>query len=484
VDNTNGFAYVAYYKSSGDGGLAVIKCTTKTVVLNYVLDDPTISTAPFQIKVIPADKVALLTDNTNGKVYLIKINDMANPTSCWLEYTFNLQGAYDVEYDDGGGRNRVLVTGSSTGDIYVLKGPWEFEKKIVDGSAANPVNAFKFAVDPTNGDLCILYGVQGDGLYFSRSTDGGLTWSTAVQVASGGNNPDFAIDSQGHIIVVYDDGDEIFIRRSTDGGANWSAESEVISENATAANPRTKPALALDAVDNIIVAYEVVVSGETRVAVVKSVPHQSWLYWGYSSDGNDNYVDDTAPGNATAPDVVIVDGTTPLDSVGVVWADSRNPVADIYSDSAANAGWLPSFGTDVKLSDAGTGNNAGAPSAAVDSSGALICAYEVSGSTSAIRFGASTVVDDSTGTTRTSPHLVWVGGEDLYIAYLVDGKFVYVRKSADNGATWTASYTISMYDSTKKTPRIATNRSGTRMVGWIDERAGGGDADVYFSRWK
>ncbi|MCX7703101.1 MAG: hypothetical protein N2234_03230 [Planctomycetota bacterium] len=487
IDNTNGFAYVAYSQTNADGGLAVINCTTKTVVLNYVVADPAVNSAPFQIEVIPADKVVLLTDPTNGKVYLIKVNNMANPTSCYLEYTFNLQGAYDVEYDDGGGRNRVLVTGSTTGDIYVLKGPWEFEWKIVDGSAANPANAFKFAIDPTNGNLCIVYSTGGDGIYFNRSTDGGLTWGTAVQVVASGSNPDFAIDSQGHIIVAYDDGDEIFIKRSTDGGATFSAASEVISENADQTLQRTKPSIVLDAVDNIIVAYEVVVSGETRVAVVKSVPHQNWLYWGYAgSTPVDNYVDDTAPGNATSADIVIVDGTNPLDRVAVVWTDGRNPSTDIYSDSAVNAGWLPTFGTDTNMSNMVAGNNASAPSASVDSNGALICAYQVSGGTSAIQFGASTIVDNATGTTRTSPHLVSVGtgSQTHYIVYVVDGKFVYLRKSEDDGASWSAASMISLYDSTKSKPQIATNRSASRMVGWLDERAGGGDVDVYFTRWK
>jgi len=484
----NGYLYVSYVPSSGNGGIVVIDSSTQTISFEYEI--PFTDAFPYRLELL-SDGTLFATDPGNNKLYIMQVDDLSAPTSISLIGDISLEGAFDVEYDNGSGRDRLLVTGSSAMKIYALQGPWEFEWVIADGSAGNPMADFKFAIDPTTGDLCMVYEQTGSGIYFDRSTDGGITWSgSPVQVTASGTNPDFAIDSQGHIIVVYDDGaGKLWITRSTDNGANWESPTEVLSEDADATYTRSNPSITLDKVDNIIVAYEVNDGTNTRIGLVKSVPHQDWLYWGYVGTGNPDNLVDGSTADATTPDVVVLDdGSSPLGKVAVVWADTRGGDSDIYSDTATDSGWLPDFAAaDTVAAD--TAGTATAPTAAVDTNDALIdaliFAYQEDDGAGhiSIRYNdATTVVDDSTGAAHTQPHIAVVDHDTIYIAYLVDDKFIYVREW--NGVDWSTVYAVSLFDSAKKSPQIATNRSGSRMVGWLDERAAAGDWDIYFTRWK
>lgn len=79
-----------------------------------------------------------------------------------------------------------------------------------------------------------------DDLYFSVSTDGGLTWSADVMIDKGypsGANPvrDWRMAADGNnvaIAVTPDNGDEeLYLVTSTDGGVTWSAATSATSHN-------------------------------------------------------------------------------------------------------------------------------------------------------------------------------------------------------------------------------------------------------------
>ncbi len=114
------------------------------------------------------------------------------------------------------------------------------------------------------GDFYCLHSRELNGrLYFHRSSDGGQTWTTPVEVADyyipvATNNTDaeMVVDSQGNINVVVDMNEveasagNIFFTRSLDGGVSWSEQLRLSDMNSA-----IKPAIAVDSQDNIYVAY-------------------------------------------------------------------------------------------------------------------------------------------------------------------------------------------------------------------------------------
>jgi len=85
---------------------------------------------------------------------------------------------------------------------------------------------------------------QGDFVYMSTSTDGGVTWGPALSPAGGafglGGQP--VVQPSGNVVVPFESNDmETFM--STDGGASWSAATTIstIADHAVAGNLRTSP---------------------------------------------------------------------------------------------------------------------------------------------------------------------------------------------------------------------------------------------------
>jgi hypothetical protein len=83
-------------------------------------------------------------------------------------------------------------------------------------------------------------------VYFSRSTDGGATWSanTKVNPSSGVDEPDVAVDAAGTICVVWRQlsDKDIYSARSTDGGASWETPVKVSGGS----DPRAQPCIVAD----------------------------------------------------------------------------------------------------------------------------------------------------------------------------------------------------------------------------------------------
>src|SRR3984893_3507673 len=96
-------------------------------------------------------------------------------------------------------------------------------------------------------------------ILFSRSTDGGVTFSTPKNVSSStgfSSNPRISVDSQGAINVVWVDNtpgnQDIFFSRSTDNGLTFSTPQNLSNDTADSGNPQ----MAVDASGNISVVWE------------------------------------------------------------------------------------------------------------------------------------------------------------------------------------------------------------------------------------
>ena len=145
-----------------------------------------------------------------------------------------------------------------------------FSRSINDGlNWSQPVNISNpleysgspaFALD-SSGNINVVWNDRTPGnldIYFNRSTDGGETWSQAVNLSDKMDinySDDIAVDSAGNINVIWSDDSlgQLFLnfRRSTDNGATWS---QVVSVSNDIRAPLWS-AMALDAAGNIDVVW-------------------------------------------------------------------------------------------------------------------------------------------------------------------------------------------------------------------------------------
>src|SRR6267378_3895083 len=145
--------------------------------------------------------------------------------------------------------------------------------------SSNPGASYypQFAVD-SQGSINIVWLDQSPGynaVFFSRSTDGGATFSTPQNLSNspaGSSSPQIAVDS-GNINVVWVDNTpsnyQIFFSGSIDGGATFSTPKNISNDPRGAADA---PYMTVDSGDNINVAW-----------VVRVFP--SIIFFSRSSDG-------------------------------------------------------------------------------------------------------------------------------------------------------------------------------------------------------
>ena len=143
-------------------------------------------------------------------------------------------GVYTSRSTDGGltWGNPIFVTGSN------LQSP-DKNWIVCDNTASSPFYGNCYTEWDANGD--------GNRIYMSTSTDGGLTWGPRLKPANNatgiGGQP--LVQPNGTVIVPIDNANETALLsfRSTDGGASWSATTTIttISSHNVAGGLRTGP---------------------------------------------------------------------------------------------------------------------------------------------------------------------------------------------------------------------------------------------------
>ena len=148
-----------------------------------------------------------------------------------------------VASDDG-----IVLFGASAapGDVFAWRSEDEgatFEGAVnVSASEADSSGPVPAAIE---GGFGVLYGEEGS-LLWSRSTDGGATWSAPIDVAPGVAVSSWASKDVGYIApdlyAAYQYGGEIFVATSTDNGATFSEPVNVSSDEDESSSPRiSKP---------------------------------------------------------------------------------------------------------------------------------------------------------------------------------------------------------------------------------------------------
>jgi len=177
-------------------------------------------------------------------------------------------------------------------------------------------------------------------IFFSHSTDGGANWSSPKDISKtpgDSEHPQIAVEKSGAIDVVWTDGSDpkspdIYFSRSTDGGQTWTASMDISHTPGVS----TEPALAIGQNDSIHVVWSDTSKGEKNRDI----------YYVCSKDGGKTWAKDPL---LPAVDISNTSGissepTIAVGSEGIVhvaWADTTSGEAhpDIYYARYENGSW-------------------------------------------------------------------------------------------------------------------------------------------------
>ncbi len=169
-----------------------------------------------------------------------------------------------------------------------------------------------------------------DDIYFSKSVDGGMSWSPNIRVNSDdlGNissNPSIAVDNSGIIYLVWQDNRngnrDIYFAKSSDGGSTWTDPEIRIDDDITSSN-QGNPSIGVNSTGAIFVVWQDFRSGsDNDIYFAKST--NGGLNW---SDPNIRVNDDPGTKIQEMPDLAVSANGTAY----VVWQDDRTNDNDIF----------------------------------------------------------------------------------------------------------------------------------------------------------
>jgi len=260
-------------------------------------------------------------------------------------------------------------------------------------------------------------------IYFRRSTDGGVTWQSAMRLTNNAGESGYAdiAVSGANVYVVWMDKTpgniEIFFRRSTDGGVTWQ-------------NARRLTNTVGDSVTPVVT----VRNSKVYVAWSDDTPGNEEIYFRRSLDGGATWK--TAKrltnnaGDSTAP-ALAVSGS----SVYAAWSDNTPGNSALYFKRSLDGGW---HWQPARRLGSGGDN--------------ITCATMVA------------------------------RGATVYLAACSDSEGngeIYFASSADNGTNWGEALRITYTAGNSTGTKLAANDAHICLC-WMDDTPG--DYEVYFKR--
>ena len=149
---------------------------------------------------------------------------------------------YRKIYEDG--RDSTVARSTDGGQSFGIESRLDLDRWDIDGCPLKPT---EIGVYGDNVYVATYSGGEDPaGVYFSRSTDGGATFSGKQQVhpeAPYSDAPEMTVDAEGNLRIVWhakvSEGRRLFTSESTDGGTALSAAIEINTPPGTSAYPTT-----------------------------------------------------------------------------------------------------------------------------------------------------------------------------------------------------------------------------------------------------
>ena len=340
-------------------------------------------------------------------------------------------------------------------------------------------------VDSQNG-IDVIWSDNPSGIFnifFSRSTDGGLTFSAPVNVsqASPSNapaSPQLAADSNGNIFVAWEDDGVlgILVSRSTNGGSSFSAPLTV-STNTTGS---FMPQLSVGPTGNVYLVWEDDTSSNAMISFTRSTDHGQTFVAPKSVSG--------ANGNCTNPQI----STDLTGNVNVAWENDSPGNFEIFFARSTDAGL--NFSAPLNVSN--RSGSSTAPLIASDSAGGINIIwldttppatntdiFFARSSDGGASFSAPANLSNTTFFSGNPSLAVDPAGNiNVLFQHSANGpNDVFFVRSTDSGATFSAPQNLSNDAGDSSTGQIVSDKNGSLNVVWID--ATPGPKQVFFSRY-
>lgn len=233
----DGTSYVVQSSRSTDGGVSWTSPATLSVSGGDAYGA--------QVAVDSDGTAVVAWYRTNGSNFIVQSSRSLDGGVNWsapVDLSQAGQEAYEPFIDADAAGNTVVVWRRSDGSDYIAQATASSDGGATWSTPANLSAPGYSAESPrlsanADGQIVVVWYRNVDGNYrvqTSSSVDGGVTWSTAVNLSASGRDgaePQVDVDPAGNAIVVWRRNDGSFNRiqasRSTDGGASWSAPEDV-----------------------------------------------------------------------------------------------------------------------------------------------------------------------------------------------------------------------------------------------------------------
>ncbi len=468
---------------------------------------------------IPLDRLVILhvADNGDGvdaNSVTIKVNnnivytgdtaDYNSPYGCChrtgakADYTFIYQPNTAFDYDQ---KVSVVVNAQDLAGNVMSPYSYSFvtetrsfgENKMVNSSSKNIGNGHPATVRDSAGNIWVAWhagsvsnsGMK-RGIYVGKLPAGADNFGNSVREANNTNdrcNAALAIDAYDKLYLVWQDNRlkkwDIYMSTSVDG-INWSTETRVTDSDSNAVNP--------------------------VIAVDHSMPPKAYIAWQDDRTGNQEiYMASSSDGFATETISKITSDSSDhinpaiaVDSVNtvyVVWADSRNGSSDIYGAASNNGPWAnvpivtkPGNQTNPAIATEATGTILHLLWVD-DTAGNKDIYYAASNGLPETSLAGRNIVDDNSGADQLTPviittgstgaglrvfacwqdmrNIVKSGDTDLYFVEVNQGKETNIFVS--NNTT----------SSSQSAPVIGVDRYGYPYLVWVDDR--NQNIDIYYA---
>ena len=399
------------------------------------------------------------------------------------DFSFTPQVAVDshgnifMAWEDDTSNNSNILFSRSTDGGATFSAPMNISN--APGSSFGP----RIAVG-SNGNVNVVWEVLNSStqdIMFSRSTDGGASFSAPMNLSNGlagPSSPQIAADASGNLYVVWENDVSplgIFFSRSTDGGVTFSLPAEISLNTQGSITPQ----LAVDSTGNVSVVWEDDMSGISDVSFAHSSDSGATFSVPISLSNN--------VGNSVSPQIAL-DSTGNID---VTWNNDSPGSFNIFFSRSADKGTTFSAPKNVSSSFGQAGN----PQVATDSAGNINLVWSDNlppASETDIYFSRST----DGGKTFSSPQNLsndsgfsdnpWLtidAANNIDVAWedrTPGNKDIFFSRSTDSGATFSTPFNLSNDSGMSIAVQMAADKLGNLNVTWQDSTPG--PSQIFFSR--